>query len=477
MAIQLTIQGVDKTKQIQMNSLRIDNILTNKRDTLEFSILNNTGDTYKPNLGAEVIVLDGATTIFGGIITNIESKANAYGIIQHEINCQDYTRLLDHKLVSNSFTNETVNDIMQFLKDNYFPSGFTITNVDAPVVIEYVAFNYKPLAVCIQELANALNYDWYVDYAKDVHFFAKESTPAPFNLSDSGGTHYYDSLVIRKDNSQIRNSIVVRGGEYIGSQLTTDIQTNGVDDIYPLPYKFSDFGATLTGVTLNIGIDYLDDPNNFDALHNYGEKILRFKTSDTPSSGKTMKVSGKPHLPVILRYRSAQHINAMISAEGGDGIYEYLIKDSSINSREGAIQRAQGEILAYAETLSEGEFVTETSGLRAGMTITVQSTSRGINESFVINKVRTTQRTKDTFLYQVSLITTRTMDLIDVLQRLLLQSTRDITINPNEITDIYMDFGDTNQFTDTMSTFSVHGTSYKWGPSTDTAYWGQSTWS
>lgn len=475
--ISLTIGGTDKTRSIQANTLKITAILTNKRDMADFVILNHSGDTYTPRMGQEVVIMDGATKVFGGVITKIESRANAFSVVEHSISCQDYTRLLDHRLVPDSFTGQTVNEIMQELKDRYFPSGFTINNVDANVVIEYVGFNYKPLAVCIQELANAINYDWYVDYDKDVHFFAKETSAAPFGLTDSNGKYQYNSLVIRKDNSQIRNTIVVRGGDYIGSQLSTDIETNGVDAIYPLPYRFKDFAAHLTGHVLSVGIDGIGNPDSYDAMYNFQEKIIKWKEGDKPTASKTLTISGKPYLPVILRYRSASHINAMISAEGGDGVYEYLIKDSSINSREGALQRAQAEILAYAQTLSEGEFVTETAGLSPGMAISVQSATRGIDETFIINRVITTQFGPNAFKYQVSLLTTRTMDLIDVLQRLLLRNTNDIQINPNEITDVYFELGDSADFEDTLGTFSTHGTSYKWGPSTDPAYWNFATWS
>ena len=375
-----------------------------------------------------------------------------------------------------------MDSIIASLKTQYFPTGFTINNVDAPVVIEYVAFNYKPLAECIKQLAEVLNYDWYVDYDRDLHFFAKETTEAPFSLTDDNGKYYYDSLIIRRDNSQVRNSIVVRGGEYIGSQLTTEIETNGVDDIFPLPYKFDDFAATLTGQALSIGVDYLNDEDDYDALYNFQEKIIKFKSSDTPSSGSILKVSGKPHLPVIIRYRSEAHIATMATAESSanftsDGVYEYLVKDSSINSREGAIQRAQAEITAYAETLSEGEFLTEESGLRAGMTLRVQSDSRGMNDIFVINKVTTVQRGPSAFLYQISLITTRTMDLISVLQRLILQSTNDLAIGPNDITDVFIGQGDEAEFSDSLGTFSSHGVTYRYGPSSDTGIWNQALWS
>lgn len=477
MAIQLTISGTDRTRKVKINSIKIDNILTNKRDTCSFVIVENSGDTYKPNLGNEVVVYDGATKIFGGIIVSMDSTPGVIGIVEHAIKCQDYTRLLDHRLIPDAFTSKTVNEIITTLFTNYFPSGFTMNNVDAPVTIDYVSFNYRPLAVCLQDLANLINYDWYIDYDKDVHFFAKETQPAPFGLTDTNGKYQYDTLIIRRDNSQLRNSIIVRGGEYIASQLTTNIQTNGVDSYFPLPYRFADFGAHLTGEVLSVGVDPIDNPDNYDALYNFQEKFIKFKEADKPSASKTLKVSGKPYLPVIVRYRSPVSIAATISAEGGDGTYEYLIEDKSINSKEGAIQRARAEILAYATTLSEGEFVTENSGLSAGMSISIQSTSRGINETFIINKVTTTQFSKDTFIYKVSLITTRTMDLIDVLQKLLLEGTKKLEINPNEVSEIVFSFDDAANFVDTLGTFSTHGTTYTYGPSSEQGTYNFATYS
>ncbi len=477
MAIQVIISDLDKTKQIVMNSLKIQNILTNKRDTCDFSIVSHSGDSYVPNMGSEVIILDGATRVFGGVITRIESVPMAFSAVQHKIFCQDYTRLFDKRLIPDTYENETAEAIIQQLKDNYFPTGFTIDNVVAPVEIKYVSFQYKPLSVCMQMLADMIGYDWYIDYNKDVHFFEREIRVAPFSLSDTGGKYRYNSLVIRKDNSQVRNSIIVRGGEYIGSQTSFDIQTNGVDFTFPLPYKFADFAAHLTGEVLNIGDDTKDPADAFDALYNFKEKIIRFKEADKPSASKTLIVSGKPYFPVIVRYRSPASIATMSAEEGGDGTYEYLIKDDSINTKAGARQRAQAEILAYAETLSEGEFITESSGLVAGQSITVQSDSRGLDETFVINRVTVTQFTVDTFLYSVSLITTKTMDLIDILKKLLLDKNNTIDVSPGDISETIIAFEDIGTFTDTLGTFSSHGGAYRYGVDGQQGRWNFATWS
>lgn len=481
MAIQLTIGGDDKTKAIRLGSLRIENVLTNRRDTASFSILNHTGDSYKPRLGAEVVITDSGTKIFGGVITGIESQGQTYGIVEHNIDCQDYTRLLDKKLVPDTFQNQTIDEIIAYLQTTYFPDGFTINNVDAPVEVKFVAFKYLPLSKCIEELAKLVNYDWYIDYNKDLHFFAKETQAAPFSLSDSNGNYELGSLIIRKDNSQVRNSVIVRGGEYLGSQLTIDMETNGVDFVFPLPYRFADFGAHLTGEVLSIGIDNISNPDDYDALYNFQEKIIRFKEADKPNAGKTLLVSGKPYIPVIAKYSSPVDIAAMASAESNasftsDGVYEYLIEDKSIGSKEGARQRAQAEILAYAQTLSEGEFVTKTSGLRAGMAIDIDSDIQGIDQTFIINKVTIVQHSKDSFLYRVSLITTRTMDLIGVLQKLLLASTKNLEIDPNEVLDLLYSLADDVAITDSP-TLSAHGTEYRYSPSSLDGKYNFATWS
>lgn len=471
--IQVFIDGNNRTRKIETGSISIQNILTNKRDTAQFNIINHSGESYIPHLGEEVLVYDNSgLKVFGGVITAIDTQAVSFPVTRHNITCQDYTRLLDHRVVPDGFVNKTVNEIITSLRDSYFPD-FTLNNVDADLNVSKINFRYKPVSQCLTDLAKLFNYDWYVDYDKDLHFFAKETVSAPFDLNDDDGSYRYDTLTIRRDNSQIRNSIIVRGGDYLASQLTTNIQTDGVRSIYNLPYKFSDFDATLSTTNLNVGIDYIDNPDSFDALHNFQEKQLKFKDADKPSASKTLKVSGKPNLPIIVRVRSSSLISSMSSAEStptftSDGVYDYYVEDKTLTSKEAARKRAQAEILAYGESLVEGEFVTELSGLRAGQAIFIDSASRGISETFIINKVQIGQFSANDLVYKVSLITTRTMDLVDVLQQLLLESNRKQDSDVTEASETIISLDDSADFSDSLGTFSTHGNSYRYGPSSDT---------
>lgn len=457
MAISITIDGNERKDKVEFGSLNIQSIITRKRDKCSFVIVENTGDTYKPKNGEEVVITDSGTKIFGGVITVINSRPSAYGMIHHHIQCQDYTRLLDRKLVPDTFEDQTVDQIITSLKDSYFPNEITINNVDAPLTIDYIAFNYKPIVKCLEELADLIGYDFYIDYDKNLHFQAKTTTDAPFDITDTGGTYEYNSLTVRRDNTQLRNTIVVRGGEYLGETRTVEFEANGTDFIFPTQHKFSNFSASLTGNALNLGIFGIDDANAYDALHDFNQKILVFKNDDRPSTGATGKMIGNPNLPVIVKYKAQDAIASTRSAELGSGDYEYLVVDKSINSKAGARQRAEAEVLAYSETLSEAEFITETSGLTSGMRILINSTSRGINEYFIINKVTTRQRNDSTFSYEVSLITTKTHDIIDILQNLILESTKKIIISKDEIIDLVEGFpAETITLSEVLATSTEH---------------------
>lgn len=439
MSVQVTIAGVDRTNLVQWESLRVENVLTQQVDRCSFKLWNYGDRSFRPVVGRSVTVVDNGTTIFGGVITKVEGKVSGYPRAVYTIECLDYTRILDQHLVAETYQDMTVEDIISNILTNWAPAGFTMTQVDAPLLVNFIQFNYEPVSSCLKQLADIAGYDWYIDYAKDLYFKSPSATSAPIDITDDGGVYDHESLIIRQDTSQLRNSIVVRGGEYLGTQFTFSIKADGKRITYELPYKFSDFKVRVNGVQQNLGIDNLDDPTSFDAMYNFSEKIVRWvDDAHKPAADATLSMSGKPYLPVIVKLKDQTKINAIYSAEDslGDGRYEYLVIDNSINSKAGARDRALAEIRSYGATLSEGEFTTETAGLRAGMSILVNSVSLNINDTYIINRVVATMKDQDTMKYKVSLVTTKTMDFISVMKKILLSETKKIIINEGELVDL-----------------------------------------
>jgi hypothetical protein len=431
MPIKVNIASVDKTKYVERGSLKIDNILTRQVDTCSFKIVSHTGHAYIPAVGDEVIVYDndGVTKLFAGHIIKLVDSSENYKTGSYDIMCKDYTDVMDGKLVVEVYNTKTVNEIIADIISQYLPAGFTGTNVNCTKTVNYISFNYEQPSKALQRLADLVNYDWYVDYDKDIHFFDKESNSAPFSLTDTSNNYVYSSLKIEKDKSQMRNVVFVRGGEYLGNTITAELVADGEQVNFPLAYKFSGLVVTVNGTNKTVGIDYISNAADYDCLHNFQEKIVKFPDATKPTVGQIVKAIGKPYLPVIVKVTD----NVSSSAYGEK---QYKIIDKSIKSKEGARDRAKADLQSYKDVLSEGGFQTITSGLRSGQYINVQSTARTLDEDFLINKVSMVLWNDKQFIYNVSLVSKQTFGIIEFLQKLLMNDNSQIEINADEIIDI-----------------------------------------
>lgn len=436
--VQVYIENSNQSRAIDVSTLQIDNILTSQVDTAKFTIKEyGTRHTFVPEVGEEVMIFNNYQKIFAGLVIKVTQHADDYKVILYDVECQDYTRILDRKLVADVFTNTSIADIITSLRDDYFPD-FTLDNVvNADLIVSYIAFNYATISSCLQQLATIVGYDWYVDYDKDLHFFGADEELAPFNLNDSNGSYVFNSLQIRNDNSQLRNRIYVRGGSYLADTFTTQFLSDGVQNLYNLGYTYNDIKVSVTGETMDGGIDGVDADTLFDYMWNTSQNFIRFRGDRIPNTASPIRISGQPYLPVRVVIQDDVSIASTLSVEGyGDGVYEYLIIDNSINSRDAARQRAAAELDSYKETLSEGQFQTYTDGLQAGQTITISSAAYGITDTFIINKVTAKMWTNSKLTYQVSLVTTKTFGIIEFLAGLLSKQTSQIIIDPNEIVDL-----------------------------------------
>lgn len=443
----MTIQfnSIDKTNFVEWRSFKISNILTRQIDTCSFIIKNYGTKTFVPVNEDDVKVYDGATLIFAGVVERIVERVNGAKILIFEIKCADYTRLADRKRVAETYSEKTVNYIIDHIKDNYL-SGFTDTNVDCDIVLDFVAFNYESPSKCFEQLADLVGYDWYIDYDKDIHFFTNEANPAPFDLSDDGGKYIFESLKLKRDTSQLRNIVYVRGGEYLGDWFTENQFGDATKRDFKTAYKYSSIEVKVAAVAKTVGIDNVDDPADYDCLYNFNEKVVKFRADNKPGNAVAVDISGYPYAPVIVEASDTDSIDDY-------GEFEYIIIDKSIKTKKGARERGAGELKTYATKISEGSFKTYESGLKAGQKITIQSTIRDINEEFIINRVDIRMRTFEEMEYTISLVSTKTFGIIETLAKLLLDGDKKIAINEDEVVDKLWTVEETIEFTDSTPNF------------------------
>lgn len=454
----ITHNGQDITDNVNTDSMSILDARNSERDTLVFSVEKTPDVTFVPELNKEVIVTLDGDRIYGGIVLNYSSQMVEPPNITYQIECSDFTHTLDSELVTERFISETANFIIAELFADYAPAGFTANDVVADVTIDRISFNRLTLSQCLDKIARLINYSWYIDYNKNLHFFAQNSDAAPFNLQDGDGNFIPTSLALRKDISQLRNRIIVEGGEAPANQRTTKAAGDGESTEFDTKFKFSETPTVLVdGVAQTVGTEYIDT-SGFDCYWSFNEKYVRFETAPpAPSSGTTnVEITGLPLVPVIARVPLPTSISKY-------GLFEYAVTDETIQNSAVAIERAIAELEAYSEENNEGRFETYQVGLRSGQLITVNSAAHGVNEQYVIQRVEFRPYPNGSNLagvWSVELQSTATMSLVQLLQRMLL----DEKLDEDEVRTLltYLTFNDNAVAADVIEPLVRYNEPYNW---------------
>lgn len=449
--ITLKVNGVDKTAAIDPLSFSRNAGLTNVVDTCQFIVRRTDPSQWKPDVldTIEVKASDGSW-LFAGKLVTIE-EVLVQGIEEVRCNCRDWSFDMDRYLIVGTFDSYTVNDIIAFMVTSQLgAAGFTMTNVNCPVVVGHVSFNYEAPSKCLQQLAQLVSYDWYVDEDKDIHFFPSMTELAPFNLDDTSGNYYVDSLVVKKDATKIKNVITVRGGQYLDATVTEKIVADGQQLIFNLGHKFdaASMSVTVNGVAKLLGIENTDDLNVLDCVSNVGNKYIRFKPSTQPTAGQVVAVSGLPYKPVLTRKQR----NASVLKYGP---FHYRIQDNSIITKETSYARAEAELKKEAEIVDDGSFVTKRNGLKVGHVLTISSDMRGIAITAQITRIVTTMRGPDGLRHQVTFAQTETTGMVELLQTMLMAQTKGEAIASNEMLDEFLSAEDSAEMSDSVGAAST----------------------
>lgn len=453
MAVTLEINDVDKTSSVDWQSIQLMRAMTNQVDTLSFSMTRANSSGYKPMLNDKVELFEDSVMIFGGQIISIDETVDGR-VEKVNISCKDFSFDMDKKLVVKTYENMSVTDIINDIKTNFLGSGYTTTNAICGTIIKYIAFNYEYPTKCLQQLAEITNFDWYVDEAKNIYFFQKGSQIAPFELTDTNGNYIYQSLKVKKDIRNIRNSIIVRGGTYLGNSYYEEQVADGNSLTFTFAYKYSNVVVKKASVTQTVGVDFVDDPATKNCLYNFNEKSVKFPTA--PTAGQVIRIEGNPHIPVVTKLKDTTSISTY-------GEFEYKIVDKSIGSKDAARDRARAEIAAWAASLNEGSFGTYKTGLKVGHRINIQSTNRSIDDYFIISRISSKLHTPTSFVHVCTLVTKQTYGMIEFLQKLLIQKDKEIEISADEVLDTVLQLSETVTVSDVF-TATAATPPYKWQP-------------
>lgn len=356
----LFIAGKNKYPDIIWKTLSIERNLTYIMDTCQFQVRY-----YQPLEGEEVIIEDDvAGRLFAGIVTKVELARSfptnqVVGVWQ--VGCNDYTELIDQKLVVEAYENMSASDIFMDLAIKYCPD-FTTEGVrpNAPIVESTgVEFEYKRPSECFKWLCDYCGWHWRPGYFKDLHFFSADELPSPAPMIlQPGGEFRFGRHSI--DRHGLRNRVYVRGGAMLSDPQQVKWKADGEGRIWVLPWPPHEVSLSVGEVPQTVGVENLHDEGHFDYMMSFSEKYIRCSAyTSTPIAGITMALTARQDIPVLTMVEDYQSQQAVAEIQKGDGVYEHIVEDDSLITIAAAEAAGMADLREHANPRVKGDFETE----------------------------------------------------------------------------------------------------------------------
>lgn len=350
------------------------------------------GELPRPRDGNEIIWTIGTSREFGGIISQV-LEVDLGTDLEYQVSAQSYERWLDRHLVAYYYDQQTADAMVKSIMGR-FTHGFTTNNVQPSYMIPPLFVNYEKVSDTIKKIADQIQWGWYIDYSKDLHFFPIEQyvSPLPSNSLFCDGdtdTSSWSDLQLTEDGTQKKTRIYLKGFKSrVGTPVTLTFTGDGSTMQWSLGYKPSyakgDITVKVGGTALTVKRDMADGApgqNTSDtssAFINYSEKFVRLNYA--PASGVLIVVTMYYLSDTILMREDpqAQRLAATSDGDGYDGRYEYAHTDSALTSSTIDAANAKGDQLLYqyAYPQLQAEFTSFLQGWRAGQYFYLRSQRR-----------------------------------------------------------------------------------------------------
>lgn len=389
--VKITIGGQDYTQYVDLKTVKIDSNISVNSDTAEFNVIIPQKALPRPKGGQEVIIWNGSNKEFAGVVLLPHEEALAPDRMLYDVKCRDYVYWLDKRVVVNSYANMSAGNILLDIVNN-FTQGFTTNHVlgtDSSFNVPFIKFDHTSVSAAFQKLADAVGYNWWIDYNKDIHFSPINTTtsPLPANqlLADTD-THNYSDLYIEEDVSQVRNQIYFVGHKVAAQyQITEKFVADGQETQFKLNYEPSHkLTQTIVkqGATVYTSKNDLTDgtatktTNDGCAYIHFVNQTVRFNVA--PANGTVISVTYQPRYEYVNMYNDPNAMQVMKQRDLMDGVYEYMVRDQQLSGDDTSLVDTRGkiELNKYAYPHISGEFYSYLQGWATGQYFKFSSNNR-----------------------------------------------------------------------------------------------------
>ena len=389
MAVTLTIAGASKT--FKARTLRISQT-ANGRTSAAFTV-ESTDGTYRPALDAEVIITEGATRIFGGLIDRPREEGlieGANAAISTAISAVDFNAYTERRFVKEVVAaGTTLASFLGTLVTNYLATyGVTLDGgqVTGPA-LPALEYDYRSLTEVLNELASITAKDgdpyvWNIDNFKVLSMYQPSSAAAPFDID--GTTlpipEVEGDIEIEPTRRGYANKIIVKSPDQTFANYSESIAGDDVTYTWVLAYEIASHRGfvivTPGGFYEPLGEGHPTGPTwTIDA----DNRTLTRLTGPLPS-GYTATITYDGILKIEITASDSGEI-------GSVGIWERVVTVEKIPNDTTGQAIADAELAKSILPEKSIKYRTRQTGIEPGQTQTINVPRRNINVSAIITEV------------------------------------------------------------------------------------------
>ena len=399
----LFIDDIDRTGLLKIDTLNLKD-RQEGRKTLSFTLVEKGATPFVDYIFFEVgnpikLIDDAGNIIFAGSIeTDKEVETVKTTGLFTPIQCSDHTAIFDRYLAAKIEEQQSAGDMVKDLVSEFIPAAENINtnDVQAGIVVDRAVFGFRKMSDVMSDLSKITAFSWFVDCNRRLQFYARSTFPAPFTITD--GSANFRKISRQRKRSQYRNRQFVRGGRDTTDQRQDDFAGDADRKTFTLQFELAELVEikvnSVVVAAVDIGIRGIDNEADFEWLVKKGDKEVTQGSGETAlKSNEFLEVTYKGLFPIIVISEDTGEIASRSVIEDGPGIYENIEDDDSIESRDFAIQKANGLLGRFGEIPEIVRFETDIAiepnafKLRSGQLISITIARLNISGTFLIDEV------------------------------------------------------------------------------------------
>lgn len=411
MAFSFLINGVEYNCNIFRKTVRIRESLQANGATLVGTVQPSIGGLTAPLGGQAVQFYRDGVLEFAGRIGSADRNRDFF-TDQYDITCHDWTPDLDAELIQpiiipDSSLRDLCLQIIGLVGRNFTGGGVAS---ETPLIKAF-EIDYDAPSNVLSRIVESVEYQWYVDYNRDLQVFYIADRPAPVTSIDfdADNTGVYSELEISEDATQVKNAIWLTGGKIKSPQRDLiSVKADGDQRFFPLNYQpsaLNDVTVQVNGAYQTLKLDTVEgqagdgggSPGDvYVCLDNWG---VRFPDDSPPAEDSAVDISYRYIInpavyvedPEAIAFMAARE-NTTVAPSNGKREAKYEIPDLGVLDSDEAIVDYGSLLLArYAYPVYNFKFKSLTQGWAAGQSLVVSSTSWGLsNMTIYISSVSKT---------------------------------------------------------------------------------------